>query len=33
MSLPRDLISEFVRVTNDKEKTKKETTVYGTIVS
>ena len=32
MSLPRDLISEFVRVTNDKEKTKKETTVYGTIV-
>ena len=31
MSLPRDLISEFVRITNDKEKTKKETTVYGTI--
>ena len=31
MSLPRDLISEFVQITNDKEKTKKETTVYGTI--
>ena len=32
MSLPRNLISEFVRITNDKEKTKKETTVYGTVV-
>lgn len=32
MSLPSNLVSEFVRITNDKEKTKKETTVYGTIV-
>ena len=32
MSLPSNLVSEFVRITNDSKKTKAETTVYGTIV-
>ena len=32
MSLPSNLITEFVRITNDTEKPNKETTVYGTIV-
>lgn len=32
MALSSDLISEFVKITNDKEETKKETTVYGTTV-
>lgn len=32
MSLPSNLVSEFVRITNDSKKTKSETTVYGTIV-
>ena len=32
MSLPSNLVSEFVRITNDSKKTKVETTVYGTIV-
>ena len=31
-SLTSDLISQFVKVTKDDDKTKKETTVYGTIV-
>lgn len=30
MSLPSELVLEFVKITNDKEKTKTETTVYGT---
>lgn len=33
MALTSDLISEFVKVTNDKEEPKKETIVYGTTVS
>lgn len=32
MGLSNDLISQFVKVTNDKANTKKETTVYGTVV-
>ena len=32
MSLSSDLISQFVKVTNDKKETKKETTVYGTTI-
>lgn len=32
MSLSSDLISQFVKATNDVEKPKSETTVYGTIV-
>ena len=32
MSLPSNLISEFVRITNDNEKPKTESTTYGTIV-
>lgn len=32
MSLSNDLISQFVKVTKDKEPSDKETTVYGTIV-
>ena len=32
MSLSSDLISQFVKTTNDKKQTKKETTVYGTTV-
>ena len=32
MGLSNDLISQFVRITNDKTKEKKETTVYGTVV-
>ena len=32
MSLSGDLISQFVKITNDKKEEKKETTVYGTIV-
>lgn len=32
MSLPIDLISQFVKVTNDDTKTTEETTVYGTTV-
>lgn len=32
MALSNDLISQFVKVTNDEVKTKPETTVYGTIV-
>lgn len=32
MSLSSDLISQFVKVTNDKKDTKRETTAYGTIV-
>lgn len=32
MALSNDLISEFVKVTKDDDKTKKETTVYGTAV-
>lgn len=32
MSLSSDLISQFVKVTNDKTEAKKETTVYGTTV-
>lgn len=31
MALSSDLISQFVKVTNDNKKTKKDTTVYGTI--
>lgn len=30
MNLPIDLISKFVKITNDKTETKKESTVYGT---
>lgn len=30
MGLPNDLISQFVKITNDNTSTKKETTVYGT---
>lgn len=33
MGLSSDLISQFVKVTKDDKKTKKETTTYGTIVS
>ena len=32
MSLSRDLISQFVKITKDDKKTKNETTVYGTTV-
>lgn len=32
MGLTSDLISEFVKITNDKKEVKKETTVYATIV-
>lgn len=32
MSLSADLISQFAKITKNKEETKKETTVYGTIV-
>ena len=32
MALSTDLISQFVKITNDKPKEKKETTVYGTTV-
>lgn len=32
MALPSDLVSQFVRVTNDKSKDKKESTSYGTVV-
>lgn len=32
MNLSSDLISQFVKVTNDKTETKKESTVYGTAV-
>lgn len=32
MALSRELVSEFIKVTNDKVETKQETTVYGTIV-
>ena len=32
MSLSSDLINDFVKATNDDEKTKSETTVYGTAV-
>ena len=32
MRLPSNLISEFVKITNDREKEPKETTVYGNIV-
>lgn len=32
MALSDDLISQFVKTTQDKEETKKETSVYGTIV-
>lgn len=32
MSLPSNLISEFVRITNDNKKPKTESTAYGTIV-
>ena len=32
MELPKNLISEFVKVTNNTTKTKTETTVYGSIV-
>ena len=33
MSLSYDLISEFVKITNDKKDDKKERTVYATVVS
>lgn len=32
MALSNDLLSQFVKITNDKEKAKKESTVYGTVV-
>ena len=32
MRLPSDLISEFVKITNDRTKSKQESTVYGTVV-
>lgn len=32
MALSNDLISQFVKITNDKSETKKDTTVYGTTV-
>lgn len=32
MELSSDLISQFVKITNDKTEDKKETTVYGTII-
>lgn len=32
MALSNDLISQFVKITNDKDTSKKETTVYGTVV-
>ena len=32
MRLPKNLISEFVKITNDQQKEKAETTVYGRIV-
>lgn len=33
MGLSSDLISQFVKITNDTKKSKKETTTYGTIVT
>lgn len=33
MSLTTDLISQFVKATNDDKKSKQETTVYGTVVA
>ena len=33
MSLPKELISQFAKVTHDDKKTKKESIVYGTIVT
>lgn len=33
MNLPYDLISQFAKITKDKDPVKKETTVYGTVVS
>ena len=33
MALSHDLISQFAKITKDKTQTKKETTVYGTIVN
>ena len=32
MNLPNDLLSQFVKITNDSKKTNSESTVYGTIV-
>lgn len=32
MALSNDLISQFVKITNDKKEAKKESTVYGTVV-
>lgn len=32
MRLPKNLVSEFVKITNDQQKEKAETTVYGRIV-
>jgi hypothetical protein len=32
MSLSSELISQFVKITNDKTEQKKETTVYGKVV-
>lgn len=32
MNLPSDLISQFVKITNDNKDTKNETVIYGTIV-
>lgn len=32
MALSNDLISQFVKITNDKEQAKKESTVFGTVV-
>ena len=32
MKLSNDLISQFVKTTADNDTTKKETTVYGTVV-
>lgn len=32
MGLSKDLISQFVRITNDNTKTKKDSTIFGTIV-
>ena len=32
MRLPSNLINEFVKITNDREKEPKETTVYGSVV-
>ena len=33
MGLSNDLISQFVKITKDTSKSKKETTVYGKIVN